>query len=65
MRLLDDLLDLVLTELCAGCGVAAGLLCRRCAARLGTPARRVTRPTSLPPGLPCPWTAAAYEGPVR
>ncbi|GAA4091315.1 ComF family protein [Actinomadura miaoliensis] len=65
MRFLNDLLDLVLTELCAGCGVAAGLLCRRCATWLETPARRVTWPTSLPPGLPCPWTVAAYEGPVR
>ncbi|GLZ10309.1 hypothetical protein Acsp04_05440 [Actinomadura sp. NBRC 104425] len=65
MRFLDDLLNLVLTEPCAGCGVAVGLLCGRCAAWLGTPARRVTRPTALPPGLPCPWAVAAYEGPVR
>jgi len=61
MRLLNDLINLVLAETCAGCGLAAGLLCRRCASRLETPARRVARSS----GAPCPWAVTVYEGPVQ
>ena len=61
---LRDLLDLVLPETCAGCGLAGGLLCAGCRAVLGAPAR-VRWPDPVPTGLPTPWSVAAYEGPVR
>ncbi|MEV5712003.1 phosphoribosyltransferase family protein [Actinoallomurus sp. NPDC052274] len=64
MGLLSAALDLVLPQRCAGCGRADGLLCSACAALLRGPAEvRPPRPT--PPGLPRPWSVAAYTGAVR
>ncbi|MEV5746881.1 phosphoribosyltransferase family protein [Actinoallomurus sp. NPDC052308] len=64
MGLLGAALDLVLPQRCAGCGRADGLLCSACAALLRGPAEvRPPRPT--PPGLPRPWSVAAYTGAVR
>ena len=62
--LLADLLDLVLPETCAGCGLDRGLLCAACRAPLASPAL-VRWPDPVPPGLPTPWSVAAYDGPVR
>ncbi len=61
---LRDLLDLVLPETCAGCGIASGLLCPECRTALAAPAR-VRWPDPVPAGLPTPWSVAAYDGPVR
>jgi predicted amidophosphoribosyltransferase len=61
---LRDLLDLVLPESCAGCGLAGGLLCPACRTALAAPAR-VRWPEPVPAGLPTPWSVAAYDGPVR
>jgi len=62
--LLGELLELVLPEDCAGCGTDRGLLCERCRTELAAPAR-VRWPDPVPPGLPTPWSVAAYDGPVR
>ncbi|WP_067637799.1 ComF family protein [Actinomadura latina] len=62
MGLLDDLIDLLLPERCAGCGQEPVLLCEACLRPLRAPARPA-RPA--PAGLPPPWTVAAYEGPLR
>lgn len=62
MSFFGDLIDFLLPETCAGCGGEPGLLCGSCAAPLYGPARPA-RPA--PPGLPPPWTVAAYEGAVQ
>ncbi|GAA0215899.1 hypothetical protein GCM10009527_009820 [Actinomadura nitritigenes] len=62
MGFFGDLIDFLLPEICAGCGGEPGLLCGSCAAPLYGPARPA-RPA--PPGLPPPWTVAAYEGAVQ
>ncbi|MVZ98946.1 ComF family protein [Actinomadura sp. LD22] len=62
MSFFGDLIDFLLPETCAGCGGEPGLLCGVCAAPLYGPARPA-RPA--PPGLPPPWTVAAYEGAVQ
>ncbi|MEU6748450.1 phosphoribosyltransferase family protein [Spirillospora sp. NPDC046719] len=62
MSFLGDLIDFLLPEICAGCGGEPGLLCGSCAAPLYGPARPA-RPA--PPGVPPPWTVAAYEGAVQ
>jgi predicted amidophosphoribosyltransferase len=62
--LLTDLLELVLPQACAGCGAAPGLLCAACR-RLLSSAPRPAVPSPAPPGLPVPWAATRYEGPVR
>jgi predicted amidophosphoribosyltransferase len=64
MRLFSELLDLVLPLRCAGCGDAPGLLCTACLGLLSRTPRHAV-PSPAPPGLPLPWAAAAYEGPVR
>ena len=64
------LVDLVLPGGCAGCGRAAvagdvgTLLCASCRHELDGPARQAW-PTPVPPGLPCPWAVADYDGAVR
>lgn len=62
MGILDDLIDLLLPERCAGCGRQPVLLCDACGRPLRAPARPA-RPA--PAGLPPLWTVAAYEGPLR
>jgi predicted amidophosphoribosyltransferase len=64
MGVLTAVLDLVLPQRCAGCGVASGLLCATCDVGLRGPAR-VRLPCPAPSGLPPPWAVAAYAGPVR
>ncbi|MGI8328824.1 ComF family protein [Actinomadura scrupuli] len=61
---LGDLLDLVLPQVCAGCGMAAGLLCAGCQERLSGPVR-LAWPVPAPAGLPAPYAAAPYDGAVR
>jgi predicted amidophosphoribosyltransferase len=63
--LLGDLLDLLLPQLCAGCGRSSGLLCASCLALLTGNTPRPAWPATVPRGLPRPWAAAGYEGPVR
>ncbi|RJK95508.1 ComF family protein [Vallicoccus soli] len=61
------LADLVLPASCAGCGgdgPASAPLCRGCAPALVGPAAPAP-PDPAPPGLPEPWAAATYAGPVR
>ena len=65
MKLLDDLLDLLLPQLCAGCGRSPALLCASCLAFLAGNTPRPAWPDPIPRGLPSPWAAASYEGPVR
>ncbi|MCW2886465.1 MAG: utilization protein GntX [Streptosporangiaceae bacterium] len=64
MGLLGELLDLVLPQLCAGCGTLPGLLCVGCRERLSGPVR-LAWPSPAPAGLPTPYAAAAYDGAVR
>ncbi|GAA3946151.1 hypothetical protein GCM10023085_30380 [Actinomadura viridis] len=65
MGFLTGLLDLVLPQSCAGCGRSTDLLCASCSALLSASSPRPAWPEPVPRGLPRPWTAAAYEGPVR
>jgi predicted amidophosphoribosyltransferase len=58
------LLDLVLPAQCAGCGVRGLIACPRCLVDLAGPARTAW-PRPSPPGLPPPYTMAAYAGPTR
>ncbi|MFI0357247.1 ComF family protein [Actinomadura sp. 9N407] len=58
------LLDLLLPQLCAGCGRPPALLCGSCAGLL-TALPRPAWPDPVPTGLPRPWTATTYEGPIR
>jgi predicted amidophosphoribosyltransferase len=62
--LLGGLLDLVLPQSCAGCGGAPALLCAACRALLSS-APWPAVPSPAPRGLPVPWAATCYEGPVR
>jgi predicted amidophosphoribosyltransferase len=55
--------DLLLPTRCVGCR-APGPLCPSCAAFLRRPAA-LAWPAPSPPGLPPPYAAAAYAGPVR
>ncbi len=56
--------DLLLGEVCAGCGDEAALLCERCAA--GLVARpRLVHPLGAPDGLPATTAAAWYDGALR
>jgi Predicted amidophosphoribosyltransferases len=64
MGLLDELLELVLPQVCAGCGVAPGLLCAGCREPLRGPVWPAW-PSPAPPGLPTPYAAVPYEGAVR
>lgn len=59
-RLWTELLDLVLPEGCAGCGVPGRAWCARCAAAVGPP--RMVRPL---PGAPPTVAAGVYAGPLR
>jgi predicted amidophosphoribosyltransferase len=65
MRLIGDLLDLLLPQLCAGCRRKTGLLCVTCQALLTENTPRPAWPAMVPRGLPRPWAAVSYEGPVR
>jgi predicted amidophosphoribosyltransferase len=65
MRILGDLLELLLPQLCAGCGRSPALLCAPCMAVLTQNTPRPAWPATVPRGLPRPWAAASYEGPVR
>jgi predicted amidophosphoribosyltransferase len=56
--------DLLLGEVCAGCGDEAALLCERCAASLVARPRRV-HPLGAPHGLPATTAAAGYDGVLR
>jgi predicted amidophosphoribosyltransferase len=61
------LAGLVFPDRCAGCrvgGPAAGALCAGCLAWLAGPVRSCW-PTPVPAGLPAPFSAADYTGPVR
>jgi predicted amidophosphoribosyltransferase len=62
--LLGEFLDLVLPQLCAGCGRAPGLLCAGCRARLSGPVWPAW-PSPAPPGLPTPYAAVPYDGAAR
>ncbi|WP_203597599.1 phosphoribosyltransferase family protein [Actinomadura bangladeshensis] len=62
MGILDDLIDLLLPERCAGCGQQPVLLCDACGRALRASARPAR---AAPAGLPPLWTVAAYEGPLR
>jgi predicted amidophosphoribosyltransferase len=57
------LADLVLPRTCAGCGLPAAALCRRCVALLCRP--RLAIPRRFPEGFPPTVAAGAYAGPVR
>jgi predicted amidophosphoribosyltransferase len=58
------LTDLVLPMECAGCGDTSATLCPSCARHLcGTP--RPAWPHPVPAGLPPPFAAGAYDGPLR
>jgi predicted amidophosphoribosyltransferase len=62
--MLGGVLDLVLPQVCVGCGAAGGRCCDTCLAGLAAdPARRLPRP--CPPGLPDCWSAGPYEGVAR
>jgi predicted amidophosphoribosyltransferase len=61
---LNAVLDLVLPQVCAGCGATGARCCGGCLAELtAAPARRLPEP--VPAGLPDCWSAARYEGAVR
>jgi predicted amidophosphoribosyltransferase len=64
MGLLREFLDLVLPQVCAGCGVAPGLLCTGCQKWLSGPVR-LAWPSPSPVSLPAPYAAAVYDGAVR
>lgn len=64
MGLLGALLDLVLPQACAGCGLGRGLVCAGCAESLAGSAE-LGWPSPAPEGLPEPWSVASYTGPVR
>ncbi len=64
MSILTAALDLVLPQLCAGCGAVSGLLCTACGRSLTAPAR-MSLPAPVPPGLPPPWAVAPYGAEVR
>ncbi|MEO6206279.1 MAG: phosphoribosyltransferase family protein [Mycobacteriales bacterium] len=62
------LLDLVLPQQCAGCGISATRWCAICADHLAAAARHPLgrcRPTPAPPGFPPCAAAADYAGPVQ
>jgi predicted amidophosphoribosyltransferase len=59
-----SLLDMVFPTDCAGCGRPGGLACPGCLAVLCGPAVPAW-PDPSPPGLPPPWTVAAYADPCR
>ncbi len=63
-RMLAPLIDLLLPQRCAGCATASVVLCGTCRAALTRPPRPAW-PAPSPPGLPPPWTVAAYEGRIR
>ena len=66
-RVLAALLDLVLPQLCAGCG-APTAWCGTCAQLLAEAARAPlgeARPDPVPEGFPRAATAAVYDGAVR
>jgi len=58
------LADLVLPDVCAGCGAAEGPACGRCLDVLLRPARP-SPPDPVPPGIPVPWAVADYTGAAR
>ena len=65
---LDALLDLVLPQVCAGCGRDGTRWCPPCAGALRTAVRRPLGPTApdpTPAGFPGAAAAAAYDGAVR
>lgn len=65
--MLDALLDLVLPQLCAGCG-GPGPWCAPCAEELTDAARHPLgrcRPQPVPAGFPRAAAAAAYDGAIR
>lgn len=64
LRAARALADLVLPAACAGCRAEGVVWCTACAATLQRPPLPAW-PTPVPPGLPEPWAAAAYVGPVR
>lgn len=68
MDLVAALLDLVVPQSCAGCGLSGSRLCATCAAALAgiadEPLGRTT-PSPVPVGFPVAATAAAYDGVVR
>jgi predicted amidophosphoribosyltransferase len=65
---LDVLLDLVLPQTCAGCGLPVNRWCSECAAVLSTAATHPLGPCApdpTPPGFPLTSAGAAYDGAVR
>ena len=62
-QLADQLVDLVLPRVCAGCGVPGAALCAGCRALLAAP--RLATPRRHPAGFPPTVGAGAYAGPVR
>lgn len=65
MQLFSDLLDLVLARECAGCGVAAALLCPVCAGWLATGPLGLVEPDPRPVGFPLCVAGAPYLPPIR
>ncbi|MEU6391363.1 ComF family protein [Streptomyces sp. NPDC046939] len=61
----QDLSDLVLPALCAGCGRSRTSLCARCSAALCGAVPGRVRPRVEPPGLPVVHAAAPYQDAVR
>ncbi|MFI0237009.1 ComF family protein [Streptomyces sp. NPDC016845] len=61
----QDLSDLVLPALCAGCGRSRTSLCARCSAALCGAVPGRVRPRAEPPGLPVVYAAAPYQDAVR
>jgi predicted amidophosphoribosyltransferase len=59
------LVDLVLPDGCAGCGVPGGALCGACQQRLSGLRAHAVRPTPAPPGLPPCVAMGGYEGVLR
>jgi predicted amidophosphoribosyltransferase len=59
-----SLLDVLFASVCVGCRRPGGLCCQVCARPLSGSAV-LAWPRPAPPGLPPPWTVAAYDGACR
>ncbi|MGB3830015.1 MAG: phosphoribosyltransferase family protein [Ornithinimicrobium sp.] len=64
-RSMRDIVELVLPQRCAGCGVSGAGVCPACRTLLRTVHPRPTRPDPCPSGMPPTWAASAYSGSLR